>query len=453
MSFIIIFTLSLIPVQIYSETVQYTSKDLGIENTLLTPLGAQRSGNQDNSIPPWTGGITKCPKNYKQGDHHPFPFPEDQKLFTITSDNFHKYKDKLTDGTIALLKKYPKTFFMQVYPTHRTASMPKWVYEAVMDNAKQARLVENGSGIKNARISCPFPVPGNGMEAIWNHLVSFRGICCKKIVVQAAPTQFGDYTLMRMEEIGWMHYSIRDQSIQEIDNNNIYAYFLQKISSPPRLAGSGLLIHEYLNQFRDQRKAWTYQPGFRRVIRSPLVGYEYPGTASDGLRTVDDWNMFNGAIDKYTWKLLGKKEIFVPYNCYTLHSDKIKYRDILTKYHINQKLVRYERHRVWVVEATLKDFQKHLYLRRLFYLDEDSWFCLAAEMYDRNNKLWRVALSHTINYYDVPVLWSTVDVFHDLPGMRYLAGNLNNEEKMLDFTIKLNKKNFTTQMLRNSGVR
>ena len=40
-------------------------------------------------------------------------------------------------------------------------------------------------------------------------------------------------------------------------------------------------------------------------------------------------------------KLLGKKEMFVPYNSYKLHSDKLKISDIIKPY-INQEHTRYE---------------------------------------------------------------------------------------------------------------
>ena len=238
-----IFILLSISVQIFAETNQYTSKDLGIKNTILTPLGAQRSGNKDNSIPPWTGGITKWPKNYKPGDHHPCPFPQDKKLFTINSTNYQKFKEKLTEGMIALFKNYPKTFFMNIYPTHRTASLPNWVYEAIIENSLKAKIVENGSGIRYARVSSPFPIPRNGLEAIWNHLLAFKGVCYHKKSVQAAPTKKGSYRLIKMEETAYVNYSSRNQSIDEIYENNIYAFFLQKILSPPHLAGNGLLIY------------------------------------------------------------------------------------------------------------------------------------------------------------------------------------------------------------------
>lgn len=437
----------------YSEALKYTHKDLGIENTNLTPLGALRAGNEEQSIPPWTGGVKQLPHGYRPGDHHPHPFEKDAPLFTITHKNYHEYENKLTIGEIALMKKYPNSYKMTVYPTHRTASYPDWVYKAVIENASKARLVEKGNGIQNAKISCPFPIPENGLQAIWNHLICFKSITAKRISVQAAPTKTGEYTLMKIEEKTLVPFSQKKQLHRDFKENDVYAYFLQTIQSPARIAGKALLVHEYLNQVINPRKAWVYKPGFRRVIRSPNAAHDYPGTASDGLRTIDDWNMFNGATNRYHWNLIGKKDVYVPYNCYTLHSNTLKYKDILTKFHINQTYVRYELHRVWVVEAILKENRRHLYQRRQFYLDEDSWICLAAEMYDNSNEIWRVALAHPINYYEVPIVWSTATVFHDLAAMRYLATNLNNEEKMDDFLIHLSIKNFTTNALRNAGIR
>jgi len=429
------------------------AKKLGITGTPLTPVGAERAGNADGSIPEWTGGITKPPAGYKEGDFHPMPFPEDKLLFTITADNYEQYKDNLTAGMIALFKTYPKTFKMNVYPTHRTASMPEWTYEECMKNGVEAELVEGGNGFTGAKANCPFPIPQSGLEAIWNHITHYRGSSVGKYGAQAAPTRNGDYTIMKMVETLLVPYADKDQSRDKIIKKNIFGYFLQIITSPARLAGTALLIHESINQVKDPRKAWTYNTGQRRVRRAPNVAYDYPGTASDGLRTTDDWDFYNGAPDRYNWELKGKKEIFVAYNCYKLHSNKVKYADILKPGHINQDLVRYEKHRVWIVEANLKEGIRHLYKKRVFYLDEDSWAAMAAEMYDSRDQLWRVVMAHAVNYYEVPCLWSTLDVYHDLQAGRYLATNLDNEEKMFDFSLKLTKRNFTSGALRRTGVR
>ncbi|GBE45517.1 hypothetical protein BMS3Bbin11_00606 [bacterium BMS3Bbin11] len=199
--------------------------------------------------------------------------------------------------------------------------------------------------------------------------------------------------------------------------------------------------------------AWTYNTGQRRVRRAPNVAYDNPGTASDGLRTSDQFDMFNGAPDRYNWKLLGRKEMIVPYNDYKLHSSDVKYKDILTPKHINPDLARYELHRVWVVDATLKKGTSNIYSRRTFYIDEDSWQILAVDQYDRRGNLWRVSEGFVINYYDVPTLWTTLAVHTDLQAGRYLAIGLDNESRMYDFHLKRTAADFTPAALRREGLR
>ncbi len=235
--------------------------------------------------------------------------------------------------------------------------------------------------------------------------------------------------------------------------NNVILYFKQKVIAPPRLAGFILLVHETLNQVKQPRSAWTYNTGQRRVRRAPNVAYDNPGTASDGLRTSDQFDMFNGAPDRYNWKLLGRKEMIVPYNDYKLHSKDVKYKDILTPKHINPDLARYELHRVWVVDATLKKGISHIYSRRTFYIDEDSWQILVVDQYDRRGNLWRVSEGFVINYYDVPTLWTTLGVHTDLQAGRYLAIGLDNESRMYDFNLKRTAADYTPAALRREGLR
>lgn len=444
------------------------AKQLGITGTSLTPLGAERSGNSDGTIPDWKGGIIPeseknlikafpeayhVPSTYKKGNFHTCPFKESDKLLTITSDNYKKYQEKLTEGMIALLNRYPDTFKMNVYKTHRTASMPEWIYKASMENAIHAELVENGNGIKGARGTSPFPIPENGLQVIWNHITHYRGQAVEKYAAQAAPTKTGDYIIMKMIETMLIPFANPSMTLKQVEKKNVLGYFLQMLTAPPQLTGTALLIHDYLNQKKQPRNAWIYKTGERRVRRAPNAAYDYPGTASDGLRTTDDWDFYNGAPDLYSWTLVGKTEKYVPYNCYKLHSNTITYKDILKPGHINQDLVRYELHRVWIIEANLKTGAKHLYQKRRFYIDEDSWAAVAAEMYNNQGQLWRVLLAHVINYYEMPLLWSTCDVYHDLIVGRYLATNLDNESKMFDFSVKLTKRNFSSGALRRTGIR
>jgi len=419
----------------------------------LTPMGAERAANKDGSIPEWTGGITKAPAGYNVGDHHVDPYPTDKIKYTITASNVVDYKDVLTPGQVKLFETYPETFKMNVYQTHRSASYPEHVYQAVNENAIRSELVEGGNGIMGAAVGIPFPVPANGLEAIWNHTLRYRGESVTRRGGQAAPTASGDYTFVGLQETLLLPYNVKGASYKELEKTNILFKFKQKVSEPARLAGTALLVHETMDQVKTPRQAWTYNTGQRRVRRAPNVAYDAPGTASDGLRTTDDFDMYNGAPNRYNWELKGKKELLIPYNDYRLHSDSVKYSEILQPGHINPELVRYEKHRVWVVEASLKENTRHIYKKRVFYIDEDSWQVAVTDIYDNRDELYRVGISHTINYYEVPTLWSTLDVFHDLQSRRYIALGLDNETKMYDFSKQLNERDFTPSALRREGRR
>lgn len=416
----------------------------------LTPLGGEKAANADGSIPAWTGGLTTPPAGYQPGQHHPDPFKSDTALFTITAANAAQYADKLTAGQLALFKAYPD-YTMPVYPTRRSFSNPARLYEATKQYAATATLTEGGNGIAGAVIGTPFPLPKTGLEAIWNHLTRYRGVAASRHISQAAPQRNGSYTLVNFEDEFLFNYTRPD--IQEKDLGNVLIYYKQAVTAPARLAGTILVVHETMDQVKEPRSAWVYNTGQRRVRRAPNVAYDNPGTAADGMRTSDQFDMFNGAPDRYEWKLVGKKEMYVPYNAYKLHGNSLKYDDILKPLHINQDLTRYELHRVWIVDAMLKPGTNHVYSRRTFYIDEDSWQILAADQYDGRGQLWRASEAHCINYYDAQVFWSTLEVHTDLIAGRYLAFGLDNESKMYDFTLPRTPQDYTPAALRQEGVR
>ncbi|MCG9755562.1 DUF1329 domain-containing protein [Shewanella insulae] len=421
--------------------------------TELTPLGGEKAGNAYGSIPAWDGGITKPVAGYEKGMHHPDPFPNDKIEFTITNANKAQYKDYLTPGQMKLFELYPDSYKMNVYQTRRTASVPQFVYDATKANATRAELVADGNGISGASIGVPFPVPQNGLEAIWNHVLRFRGVDVETARSQAAPTASGGYTLVETAEEIRFQYSRPEMTLDKLKESNTLFYFKQVVTQPARLAGTALLVKETMDQEALPRQAWTYNTGQRRVRKAPNVAFDTPGTVSDGLRTTDDFDMFNGSPVRYNWELVGKKEIFIPYNDYKLHSDKLKYEQILKPGHINPDYVRWEKHRVWEVKAQLKDGMRHIYKTRVFYLDEDSWQVAMADMYDNRDELYRVAVAHAINYYEVPTHWTTLEVIHDLQSRRYLAMGLDNEGRMYNFDAKLSEANFTPAALRRAGIR
>ena len=422
----------------------------------LTPLGAEKAGNADGTIPEWTGGI-KSPAeagfpNYKTGQHHPDPFANDKPLFTITPANMGQYEAKLTEGHKKLLQTYKGTYKMIVYPTHRSAAFPQRIYDATKRVATTANLATGGNGVTGAAEGIPFPIPKEGVEVFWNHVLRYRADTAERSIGQAAVTASGGYTPVKFRDEFLFQYSQAGMTEQKLDN--VIAFFIQETTAPARYAGEILLVHETLDQSKENRRAWIYNPGQRRVRRAPNVAFDNPGTNADNQRTSDQYDMYNGSPQRYDWKLVGKKEIYVPYNSYRLQSNTLKYSDILKKNHINQDLARYELHRVWVVDSTLKPGMSHVYSRRTLYVDEDSWQILAVDCYDRRGQLYRVQEGHVINYYDVPNLWTTLELVMDLSNGRYLALGLQNEErKSYDFSIKRTPADYQPNALQRRGVR
>ena len=441
-------TFALASVSVSAKVSQSEAAKLGNE---LTPLGAIKAGNADGSIPAWQGGITNPPAGYSSGMHHPDPFSQDKALYTVTNENKAEYKDVLSPGTIKMLETYPDTYKLHVYPTKRSASYPQHVYDATVSNATNAELVEGGNGITGAAIGVPFPIPANGLEAIWNHILRYRGESATRMGGQAAPTAEGDFTYIGFDDAIMIDYSKQGATAETLEESNIVFRFKQKITEPARLAGTALLVHETMDQIKQPRQAWTYNSGQRRVRRAPNVAYDTPGTASDGLRTTDDFDMYNGAPDRYNWTLKGKQELLIPYNSYKLHSNSLSYEDIVKPGHIEPDVVRWEKHRVWVVEANLKDGTRHVYKKRVFYIDEDSWQIHVADMYDNRDELYRVAVAYGLNYYEVPTHWTTLEAFYDLNSRRYIAIGLDNQESMYDFKAKQHENQFTPSALRRSG--
>jgi hypothetical protein len=419
--------------------------------TTLTPYGAEKSGNAAGTIPAWDGGLTRAPAGFVPGRHYVDPFAADAPLFTIDARNADQYAANLTPGQMALLKRYPD-WKMRVFPTRRSAAHPAGIYEETRRNATTVKLAAGGNGIVGTTGGVPFPIPQSGLETIWNHLTAYKGDTYAEAWAQAAVTAGGDYTLVRFEYEYDFVYGNQQKAPEQREPNLLF-YFLQMIRAPARLAGGLLLVHEYADQVAQPRKAWTYNPGQRRVRLAPTVAYDNPGTAADGLRTNDDFYMYNGSTDRYEWTLVGKKEIYVPYNAYTLNGNGFKTGALLQKGHINPELARYELHRVWVVEAKVKPGTSHLYKRRTFHLDEDTWKVIVTDKYDNRDQLWRVDEEHSITYYDVPFVPAGMEVKHDLQSGRYIVLRMRNEEHSVYQPVTRTPQDFTPDAVRARGVR
>lgn len=420
-------------------------------DTQLTPVGAERGANASGSIPEWTGGLKTPPASWHKGEIETNPFPGDEALFVITANNLDLYRDKLTDGQIKMLEEYSSDFFMPVYETRRTAAFPENVYEKSRENALSAELLENGNGVRNTIMTSPFPIPDNGLEVIWNHILRYRGEEVAFRSGSATPQTDGSFNPVVNDYEYYFAYSKRGAKLADIDNKIFY--LKTDTVSPSSLAGTITLVHETLDQIRSPRLAWRYDSGSRRLRRSPNLAYETDLPNSSSLRSVDQKDMYNGAPNQYDWTLKGKREIFVPYNAYRLHDADVKPADVIRPRHINQSLARYELHRVWVVEAKRRTGISHIYDRRVFYIDEDSWQILASDEYDDKGNLWRVSEAHNISYYSEPVFWTTMEMTYDLKSKRYYIDGLNNNYPAYDFNPGFREGEFTASAARRAARR
>jgi hypothetical protein len=416
----------------------------------LTPIGAQRAGNAEGSIPAWIGGITQAPDGFRSGDHHPDPFAGEPALMQIDASAIESHQNRLSQGQIAMLRQYP-AFHLLVYPTHRSAAFPSRIYEMTARNAESAALTPDGEGVTGASEGIPFPFPSGARELMWNHRLRYKGTGSLRHVNLVAPTAKGAFTPVRMTIKTRNPYYEPGVTADSIEN--LLLSFLQKTESPARLAGSALLVHESFNLAERPRTAWLYNPGQKRVIRAPNIAYDNPSAASDGLHVSDMTDMFNGALDRFEWELKGKREMYVPYNAYRVHSDRLEFADLALPGHLDPSHLRYELHRVWVVEARLKEGLRHINPRRTYYLDEDSYQVLMTDHYDAQGDLWRYSEAHPINFYDVPTLWTTLEIHHDLQVRRFVAYRLDPGRPVPPFNMEMRASEFTPQALRRMGRR
>lgn len=423
----------------------WASQDFSRLGKDLTPVGAEKAGNKDGSIPEWKGGIDKPIAGFDPSKGYKNPFESDKPVLTITAANMDQHKDRLAPGQMELLKRYP-SYKINVYPTRRSAAFRADVYKFAREEAPKAKLVDGGSGVDGVvKSNVPFPIPQSGVEVVWNH--NFRDFGGSIVRTSAdIPVQTnGTYTLgKRIETIAMASF------IDDPEPNRIF-YYLNETIAPANAAGELALVHEPVNQVKEPRLAWQYNPGQRRVIRAPELAYDSPGIGSDGLRTNDDFNAYNGSPDRYEWKLVGKKEMYIPYNNYKLTDKALKYKDIVGATNINPDHTRYELHRVWVVEGTLKPGKRHIYSKRVFFIDEDSWGIAHADQYDARGGLWRVREAFGAQLYDAPVYASVAEVIYDLQARRYLVNGLTNEEKAVEFNKKMKAADFSQAALRRIG--
>ena len=361
----------------------------------LTPFGAIRAANKEGTIPEYTGGLSTPPAGYEKGSGvRPDPFADDKPLFVITAANLAQYADKLSEGTLALFKKYPD-YRMEVFPTRRSAAYPKAVLDATVKNATRCKTIENGLALTaECRGGLPFPIPKTGDEVMWNHLLHFHGYFFdfrgKQYVVDSSGrvTMTDEFTAQQE----WPYY------LDDSGNTDIY-YKVRSDKLMTRSVGVINTYYDYLNPVITGRRAWSYSPGQRRVRVAPDFTYDTPTDSSGGVETFDDIQLFSGKLDRFDFKLMGKKEVIMPYNTYKTQLTKAD--ELLKPNFINPTGVRWELHRAWVVDSTIKAGKRHLYSKRVFFFDEDGGGGM-VDVYDGNGKIWRAKFAVSTPAYDIP---------------------------------------------------
>ncbi|MCR5882943.1 DUF1329 domain-containing protein [Rhizobacter sp. J219] len=416
--------------------------------TTLTPFGAEKAGNADGSIPAWNGGYTTPIPGFKNGGRRGDPFANEKPLYSVTADNLAQHASKLSEGTVALLKKYPKTFRLDVYKTHRTAAARQWVYDNTFKNATTARL--EGHVLKGAFGGIPFPIPKTGEEMMANNDLHWRGEAWQNDFRGYLGTASGQRVLS-VEATGDWQMPYYAQGQQDKFNGDFWLIRLVN-SGPPVRAGEALVGRQNLDA--DKTATWVYLTGQRRVRKLPNACCDTPTPASSGVASFDEVDVFGGRTDRFNWKIVGKQELLIPYNSNRLHTPT-KDSDVLMPHHFNPDHVRWELHRVWVVEANLKPGQRHQAPRSRYYLDEDTWVAVLGDRWDAKGQLWKTLWAHPVVMPDLPATtpqqqWG----FHDLlSGAWYASGVVNERNTHYRIVPRRPDSHFTPDAMAGDGVR
>ncbi|WP_241695925.1 DUF1329 domain-containing protein [Solimonas terrae] len=414
----------------------------------LTPIGADANGNADGTIPAWTGGLQRVqwPKDFHVGQRLADPYPNDKPLFTITNDNLAQYRSRLSAGHLALFAKYPD-YRMPVYASRRSVAYPQAIYDASRANVGKARLTGSDELI-GAHLGVPFPQPRSGVEIMWNHRTRYRGNTLVTQSTQAVvrPNDEAPTYLKQTERILFRYGNTRDPS--DLSDDNILLYYLTWFGKTRSEIDFVALVHETANSLKQPRGIWVIPPGIPKMFRVPPVGYDQPFPGSEGLMFLDMIDMYNGAFDRYVWKLVGKRELYIPYNSYRLSDGRYKYAQLLTPKFFNPAGTRYELHRVWQIEATERGGKRHSFGTRTFYVDEDSWNVVLVENEDHDGRLWRFQEGHLLPAYDAQTANCAPVITYDLKDGRYFVNRLFAEDPPAQFDVPMRKAEFMPDNVR-----
>ena len=406
------------------------AKQLGAK---LTRFGADADKNADGSIPAYTGGLKRAqPAGANQ---YADPFAGEKAQYSINAKNMAQYEALLTDGHKAMLKRFPDSFRIDVFSTQRTMAYADWFLDNTVKNATTAKL---GGAVEGDKVlgaapdgepfqGIPFPLPKTGYEVMWNMMFHFA----PPVTMLRNRSWLVDSNGSRNElpgiEAAYMHpWSEPTGKLRKDAYNGVFGFYTA-LYSPPTSAGTAFL-NFYQPDAAASTPIWIYTPGQRRVRKAPEFAYDIPMSSYAGVLFWDEPWGFVGRMDRFNMKLVGKKELIVPYNVFGVTNQKTS-DESLGKQHVNPEAVRFEKRRVWVVEGTRKASARHAYSKRVFYIEEDCWCLVGTESYDNAGKLWRVADLYNFPAYDLGGVNNDTWAFNDLQKGNYLIINIGRKEK------------------------
>jgi hypothetical protein len=389
--------------------------------SMLTPFGSEKAGNADGSIPAWTGGYTQVPAGWSSPALMPDPFANEQPVVTINAANMAQYADKLPESVKIFMQQ--RGFSIIVYPTHRTAAAPQYVYDNIYQNALNAQPVAGGPrlGFTNAYGGVPFPIlsedPADaGAQVLQNHNNRWLGWHIH-LNNSTYAMSHGQLTMVLDDDYG-QTTAYYDPNGSAATFDGIFSRAFYNPLGPANAVGANIIVYDSTNSLKFPDSGWELLTGQGRVRRIPEIQYDVPDSSVDGIVTYDEAFAFLGAEDKFDWNLVGKKEVYVPYNNNRMNF--ISTSDFYPHF-INPAQVRWELHRCWVVEATLAPGERNILPHRRFYVDEDTWTVLVTDEYDASGNFWRSTQMYNCVRPDMPGTVSQQYCTLDFQGDSYIT--------------------------------
>lgn len=424
--FTFLLTTCLVAVTLHSARAGVSQEEADTLKTTLTPFGSIRAGTADGLVPAWTGGLVAPDQGAPLVGIPPDPYVKDHVMITIDANNYTKYEDKLTPGLIAMFKLYPD-FKMLVYPSHRPAAAPQWVYDNTAKNAVTAEPAKGGilDGFQNAYGGIPFPIikaddPDAGAELIWDHMSRWQGTSSYGIdtgyVVNNGPP-----TLVQASK-QWIFdpYYVPGGSPQTFDG--YMTKFKYIIFAPADIDGSAFVQWDKASGGpNDITTSWQYLNGQGRVRQAPELKFDTPSNQTDDVSNYDEYFMFTSSPTQYNWTYDGEKEMIIPYDNNTLLNASAT--DSLGKHFINPDLLRFEVHRVYVVTGTLRPGFRNVMAKRVFYIDEDTNTIALADEYDAKGKLYHMMMGFFEDRPSLPGTFLGASVVYNMQTGQYVIPN------------------------------